>query len=64
MNDEHILIIDDSREIVKHLTDHVLPTFGYNTFHAFDGQTGLAYIREKKPDLDHARFQFTRNDRD
>lgn len=51
MNDEHILIIDDSREIVKHLTEHVLPTFGYNTLHAFDGQTGLAYIREKKPDL-------------
>lgn len=51
MSDERILIIDDSREIVKHLTEHVLPTFGYNTLHAFDGQTGLAFIREKKPDL-------------
>jgi two-component system, NtrC family, sensor kinase len=48
---ECILIIDDSREIVKHLTEYVLPTFGYNTLYAFDGQTGLAYIREKKPDL-------------
>ncbi len=48
---ERILIIDDSREIVKHLTEYVLPTFGYNTLFAFDGQTGLAYIREKKPDL-------------
>jgi GAF domain-containing protein/CheY-like chemotaxis protein len=51
MSGERILIIDDSREIVKHLTEHVLPTFEYNTLHAFDGQTGLAYIREKKPDL-------------
>ncbi|MCZ7669269.1 MAG: response regulator [Chloroflexi bacterium] len=51
MSSERILIIDDSREIVKHLTEYVLPTFGYNTLHAFDGQTGLAYIREKKPDL-------------
>lgn len=51
MSGERILIIDDSREIVRHLTEHVLPTFGFNTMHAFDGQTGLAFIREKKPDL-------------
>ena len=51
MSGEHILIIDDSREIVKHLTEHVLPTFGFNTLHAFDGQTGLTFIREKDPDL-------------
>ncbi|NHZ72152.1 MAG: response regulator, partial [Aquificales bacterium] len=51
MSGERILIIDDSREIVKHLTEHVLPTFGYNTLHAFDGQIGLSFIREKKPDL-------------
>lgn len=51
MSGERILIIDDSREIVKHLTEHVLPTFGYNTLHAYDGQTGLAFIREKKPSL-------------
>ena len=51
MSGEQILIIDDSREIVKHLTEHVLPTFGYKTLYAYDGQTGLARIREKKPDL-------------
>lgn len=51
MSGERILIIDDSREIVKHLTDHVLPTFGYKTLHAYDGQTGLAQIRETRPDL-------------
>ncbi|MBK8987520.1 MAG: GAF domain-containing protein [Chloroflexi bacterium] len=51
MSGERILVIDDSREIVKHLTEHVLPTFGYQTLYAFDGQSGLARIREKKPDL-------------
>ncbi|PID85980.1 MAG: hypothetical protein CSA11_09125 [Chloroflexi bacterium] len=51
MSGERILIIDDSREIVKYLTEHVLPTFGYNTLYTYDGQTGLAFIREQKPDL-------------
>lgn len=51
MSGERILIIDDSREIVRHLTEYVLPTFGFNTIHAFNGQTGLSLIREEKPDL-------------
>jgi two-component system NtrC family sensor kinase len=51
MSGETILIIDDSKEIVKHLTEFVLPAYGYETLHAFDGQTGLQLIREKKPDL-------------
>ncbi len=51
MSGETILIIDDSREIVKHLTEYMLPTFGYQTLYAYDGQTGLQLIREKKPDL-------------
>jgi GAF domain-containing protein/FixJ family two-component response regulator len=51
MSGELILIIDDSREIVKHLTEHVLPTFGYKTIHTYDGQSGLARIREAKPNL-------------
>jgi DNA-binding response OmpR family regulator/putative methionine-R-sulfoxide reductase with GAF domain len=51
MSGERILIIDDSREIVKHLTDHVLPAFGYETLYAYDGQTGLGQIRESRPDL-------------
>ncbi len=51
MSGERILIIDDSREIVKHLTEHVLPTFGYETLYAYDGQTGLGQIRESRPDL-------------
>lgn len=51
MSGELILIIDDSREIVKHLTETVLPTFGYRTIHTYDGQSGLDMIREKEPDL-------------
>lgn len=51
MSGEFILVIDDSREIVRHLTETVLPSFGYHTMHAYDGQAGLDIIREKKPDL-------------
>jgi len=51
MSGETILIIDDSREIVKHLAEYVLPLYGYKTAFAYDGRTGLAYIRDQKPDL-------------
>ncbi len=51
MSGERILVIDDSTEMVKHLTERVLPTFGYETLHAFDGSTGQALIQEGKPDL-------------
>ena len=51
MSGEFILVIDDSREIVKHLTETVLPTFGYRTMFAYDGQSGLDSIRENEPDL-------------
>ncbi|MCP5094565.1 MAG: GAF domain-containing protein [Chloroflexi bacterium] len=51
MSGEYILVIDDSREMVKHLIDDVLPIFGYKTIHAYDGQTGLQLIREEEPDL-------------
>jgi DNA-binding response OmpR family regulator/putative methionine-R-sulfoxide reductase with GAF domain len=51
MSGEVILVIDDSREIVKHLTEHLLPEFGYATLHAFDGDSGLKLIQENNPDL-------------
>lgn len=51
MSGELILVIDDSREVVKHLTEHLLPTFGYKSLHAYDGQGGLELIREENPDL-------------
>lgn len=51
MSGETILVIDDSAEMVKHLTEYILPTFDYKTLSASDGQQGLALIREKQPDL-------------
>jgi signal transduction histidine kinase/CheY-like chemotaxis protein len=51
MSGELILVVDDSAQIVKHLTEHLLPTFGYRSCHAYDGQTGLQLIREEEPDL-------------
>lgn len=51
MSGECILVIDDSKEMVRHLTEDVLPSFGYKTIFAFDGQTGLKLIRKEKPAL-------------
>ena len=51
MSGETILVIDDSVEMVKHLTEYILPTFDYKTLSAQDGQSGLALIREQQPDL-------------
>lgn len=51
MSGESILVVDDSKQIVEHLTDRILPTFGYKTMYAYDGQSGLQMIRDKKPDL-------------
>lgn len=51
MSGECILVVDDSKEMVKHLTQRVLPAFGYKTRHAFDGKTGQSLIREEQPDL-------------
>lgn len=51
MSGELILVIDDSKEIVRHLADQVLPTFGYRTMTAYDGRTGFNMIRQDKPDL-------------
>jgi signal transduction histidine kinase/CheY-like chemotaxis protein len=51
MSGELILVIDDSREIVRHLTEHLLPTFGYKSLHAYDGKGGLELLRQESPDL-------------
>lgn len=51
MSGESILVIDDSQEIIAHLTERVLPTFGYKTLSTHNGKSGLQLIREKKPDL-------------
>src|SRR5688500_11478249 len=51
MSGELILVIDDSKEIVRHLADQVLPMFGFRTLVAFDGRTGWNMIRQERPDL-------------
>ena len=51
MSGECILIVDDSKEIVKHLADSSLPAFGYKTLFAYDGPSGLELIRAGKADL-------------
>lgn len=51
MSGECILVIDDSTELVKHLTEQALPDLGYRTLYALDGQSGLKLIREQKPNL-------------
>ena len=51
MSQECILVIDDSREMVNYLTRDVLPSFGYATIFAYDGQAGLTLIKKKQPDL-------------
>lgn len=51
MATEQILVIDDSREIVNHLCERLLPSMGYRVSWAFNGRTGLELIYQKKPDL-------------
>lgn len=51
MSGELILVVDDSREIVKHLTEYLLPNMGYRALAAVNGREGLRLIREQSPDL-------------
>ncbi len=51
MDGQRILVIDDSKEIVRHLTKQVLPTFGFEAISAPDGAIGLKMIRSERPDL-------------
>ncbi|MCB8944604.1 MAG: GAF domain-containing protein [Ardenticatenaceae bacterium] len=51
MSGERILIIDDSKQIVDHLAERVLPAFGYQTMAAYNGRSGLQLIRSQQPDL-------------
>ena len=45
-----ILIIDDDRALVK-IVDSCLTTEGFKTQIAYDGDEGLAKLKESKPDL-------------
>ena len=50
-NGERILVVDDSRETVRHLAQTILPSIGFNASFALDGATALDKIRSEKPDL-------------
>lgn len=50
-NGERILVVDDSRETVRHLAEHLLPNFGFVSTYALDGRTALEKIRRERPDL-------------
>ncbi|MDX1663714.1 MAG: GAF domain-containing protein [Candidatus Promineifilaceae bacterium] len=51
MSGELVLIIDDSREIAKHLAEYLLPNMGYEAITAFTGRQGLKKLRDRTPDL-------------
>ncbi|MBN1484250.1 MAG: response regulator [Chloroflexia bacterium] len=51
MAGETILIIDDNPDVCILLGQRVLPSYGYRTLTATDGQEGLWQIRTQKPDL-------------
>ena len=45
-----VLVIDDEKDIVESI-DYNLSKAGFKVYRAFDGEYGLKYAREKKPDL-------------
>lgn len=51
MAGETILIVDDNPDVCILLGERVLPSYGYRTLTATDGQEGLWQIRTQRPDL-------------
>jgi len=51
MANETILVVDDSREIVRILKEHMLTPLGYQVIHGADGRQGLDLAVESQPDL-------------
>ena len=48
---EEVLIIDDSRQIASFLADTVLPEYGYGSRVVHTGWEGLAFLKQRLPDL-------------
>ncbi|XSG74632.1 response regulator [Herpetosiphon llansteffanensis] len=48
---EEILIIDDSRQIADFLAETVLPYYGYRSRVVPTGWEGLAFLKQRQPDL-------------
>lgn len=51
MANETILVVDDSREIVRVVQEHMLTPLGYQVIHGLDGRQGLHLAVERHPDL-------------
>ncbi len=51
MAHETILIVDDSLEVIRALTDFMLTPMGYRVLHAPNGKKGLEIAISKQPDL-------------
>jgi DNA-binding response OmpR family regulator len=51
MDKETILVIDDSIELQRILSDFMLGPLGYHILRAGDGKTGLAMVEKYAPDL-------------
>ena len=47
---KNVLVIDDDRALVK-IIDNYLQSQGYSVFSAFDGEEGLAKLKEVNPQL-------------
>ncbi len=48
---EEVLIIDDSRQIAEFLAETVLPHYGYRARVVQTGWEGLAFLKQRQPDL-------------
>jgi two-component system NtrC family sensor kinase len=48
---EEVLIIDDSRQIAEFLAETVLPYYGYRSRVVPTGWEGLAFLKQRQPDL-------------
>lgn len=51
MANETILVVDDSREIVRVLREHILAPLGYQVIYGTDGEQGLQLAVAHQPDL-------------
>jgi len=62
MPHETILIVDDSPEIIRVLTNYMLVPLGYKVLHATNGESGLKMALSHKPDLIMSDVQMPRMD--
>ncbi|NIP32594.1 response regulator, partial [Candidatus Saccharibacteria bacterium] len=50
-NEETILVVDDSRQLVNFLADSILASLGYRSMKAFNGKTALNIIRNHQSEI-------------